>query len=89
MQQRASNPRGYAARPVSLNRASKLVQFKRIPRTTLIGYVWPYSPIYKAIKCARKPVTLDAYGMPRANVAGNDNANPTHPNTPALLTVPA
>ena len=59
------------------------------PRATLIGYAHPCSPIYKAIKCARKPVTLDAYGMPRANVAGNDNANPTHPNTPALLTVPA
>jgi len=43
-------------------------------------------PISKAIKRARKPVTLDAYGITRATVSGNDNANPTHPNTPALLT---
>ena len=54
------------------------------PRATVIGTADASSPIYKAIKCAREPVTLDAYGMPRATVIGTANAHCPLPQYPRV-----
>jgi hypothetical protein len=50
-----------ATRPDSMNRAGKPVTVHAFPRATAIGMADATSPIPKAIKCAREPVTLDAY----------------------------
>ena len=78
MQRRTLHPRGFAARPVCMNRAGGPVTVHAILRATFTGNAWSPSPSYKAIKHAREPVMLDAYEMPRATVIGTANAHRPH-----------
>lgn len=72
-----------ATRPDSMNRAGEPVTLHAFPRATVIGMADACCPIPKAIKCARGPVTLDAYAVrPRRRCRYDDAGRPRY-QTPA------